>query len=316
MPKRQHISERTSVKPGRIPDEAEIIYHMDGYIHVMDRDGENVAQITFEHPRHWEHVAASYDRRYVVGNCYEGHMEPDFMSRLWLLDLEQGTEVQLLPEFEKIGVGGVSFGPDGYIYCAGRESDKIPVPLVAYRVRYDGSGISQLTKINAVDLAVSDDGRFVAFMHLVMEGLPGTNDPNHTEAWIVGVDGSNPHPVYRGGGAMGTGSIHDPELSPDNNRVAFSRVNPDFHNWPEVPNLNTAHDIWVCNVDGSGLARVTRPGPISIVPSWKGDWLVYLEINEKDDYKGAAIIKADGTGYKKVKQGATMPKWMPPAAAR
>jgi Tol biopolymer transport system component len=239
-------------------------------------------------------------------------MHPDFLAALWIFDLEEGTEAQLVPDFEKAGVGGVSIGPNGFVYFAGRESEKIPVPLVLYKIRCDGTGLKQLTEQNAADVAVSEDGSLVAFLHLVPEGLPGTDEPNHTEAWVVGVDGSNPHPVYTGGGAMGVGSIHDPELSPDNKRVAFSRVNPDFKNWPDNPNANTAHDLWVVNVDGTGLTRITKPGPISIVPSWNGDWLVFLELNEKEDYRGPALIKADGTGYKKIKQNAGMPKWMPP----
>lgn len=31
----------------------------------MNRNGENVTQITFDESRHYEHVAVSHDRRYV-----------------------------------------------------------------------------------------------------------------------------------------------------------------------------------------------------------------------------------------------------------
>jgi len=308
----RHISQETSVRLKKIPDEAEIIFDMGEYIYVMDRNGENVTQITFENPRDWRHVALFYDRRYVVGNTHEKSARADYLSKLWIFDLEKGTEARLVPEFEKAGVGGVSIGPKGFVYFAGRESDKLSVPMALYRVKYDGTGVQQLTEVNAADVAVSEDGQYVAFLHFVQGGLPGTDEPNHTEAWIVGSDGSNPHPVFTKGGAMGFGSLHDPELSPDNRRVTFSMVNRDFKNWPDNELMNTAHDIWVVNTDGSNLTRVTQPGPISIIPSWKDDWIVFVELNQKDNYRGASIIKSDGTGYGRIKEGASTPKWIPP----
>ena len=91
----------TSVRLAAIPPAAEIVFHQDGFICVMEADGQNVTQITFENPRDYEHVAVSHGRRLVVANEQlpnpEG--EPGGRSRLWLFDLERGTERRLLPGF-------------------------------------------------------------------------------------------------------------------------------------------------------------------------------------------------------------------------
>jgi hypothetical protein len=63
------ITAPVSVKLNRIPDQAGIIFLQDGYyIYAMDRRGGNVTQITFERPRQYEHVAVSFDRRFIPAN--------------------------------------------------------------------------------------------------------------------------------------------------------------------------------------------------------------------------------------------------------
>ena len=44
-----------SVKLGQIPKEAEIVFHKDKYIYVMNATGTTVNQITFENPRQEGH---------------------------------------------------------------------------------------------------------------------------------------------------------------------------------------------------------------------------------------------------------------------
>jgi len=62
------MSQPETVRLGTIPPEAEIVYHENGFIYVMDRGGRNITQLTFENPRLWEHVAVSPDKQYIVAN--------------------------------------------------------------------------------------------------------------------------------------------------------------------------------------------------------------------------------------------------------
>lgn len=123
---------------------------------------------------------------------------------------------------------------------------------------------------------------------------------------------ANPQP-----GPVRQASVHDPEISPDNKQVAFSKVNPDFRNFPDDPGANTAHDIYVINLDGTGLRRVTRPGPISVLPNWKDDLILYTEINEAAQYAGISLVRDQGTDQlpERLRSGPWGPNWIPQQAA-
>lgn len=298
-----------SPKPVRltqIPDFADLVFQEGGFVHVMDRSGERVAQITHENARHWEHVAVSHDHRYLAGDAH-GALEGTY--ELWVFDLERDTETRLLPDYRMAGVGGVAWGPDGYLYFAASKTG--PPHQFVYKIGPDASGLTQLTDINSVDVSVSPDGQLVTFMHVAPGGLAESAADHHTEVWVVQADGSDARPIYRDGGAMGVASVHDPEISSGNDQIIFSKVNPAFKNWPDRPGLNTAHDLWVVNLDGSDLKRVTPPGAISIIPNWLGEWIVYCELNEQENYMGMALIRPDGTGKKRLRPGFGFAKWIP-----
>ncbi|MCI0525675.1 MAG: hypothetical protein L0Y75_10470, partial [Acidobacteria bacterium] len=327
------ITAPVSVKLNRIPDQAEIIFLQDGYnIYVMDRRGGNVTQITFERPRNYEHVAVSFDRRFIVANeqLPNPANQPGGKSVIWLYDLERGTEAQLVPDFKTAGNGGVDWDANGFIYFAAQEKDVVANPQTpedyiknavandVYKVRYDGTGLSRLAQTTdggEADVGVSPDGALVSYIKEVIN-FP---DENHTEVWVINSDGSNPRMIYKGG-LVKQASVHDPEISPDNKQVAFSKVNPDFKNFPNNPLANTAHDLYVINLDGTGLRRVTRPGPISVLPNWKDNLILYTEINEAAQYAGISIVSDQGTDQlpERIRSGPWAPNWIPqqPAPAK
>ena len=311
------------VRLNRIPESAEIVYHRDGAIYVMDRDGTNETRITFGEPRNWEHAAVSPDRRFIAANDQLPNPRgiPGGRSRLWILDLERGTEARLLPRFVTAGNGGVDWDHDGFVYCAAKDRDPVPNPVTpadfianaganeVYKVRWDGRMHYRLTETptrGEADVSVSEDGTLVTFMDQLL------NPPNDlTEIWVTRADGSEPRLVLTAG-APRISSVHDPELSPDNRRVIFSRVNSTVPpNFPHLPEANTAHDLYAVGVDGTGLSRLTDPGPISIVPDWRDDLIVYMEASEKQRFAGAALIAANGAQPRRIKPGANSPKWIP-----
>ena len=73
------------------------------------------------------------------------------------------------------------------------------------------------------DVSVSEDGTLVTYMATYID------PPNdYTEIWVGNSDGSGHRRVYVGGKNKVT-SVHDPEISPDNQYVVFSQVDPNFH---------------------------------------------------------------------------------------
>jgi hypothetical protein len=294
-----HIGAATSAAVRKIPDWGAIVYHADGYLHVIQEDGSRAERITLDRPKQWEHVAASHDWKYVVANA-----QPN--STLWLFDLTNGVMRQLAPNLAMAGEGGVAVDPAGYVYFAGKSTSG-GLPDV-YKIKLDGSGLTQLTNTpgtGELDVSVSQDGLLTTYV----KAFPDT----HTEIWVGGPDGTGHRMVYRGG-AGGVASAHDPELSPDRSRVVFSVFNTQVApNYPQNPAANTAHDLWVINLDGTGLKRLTKPGPISMIPNWRGDHIVYTEVSERDKYAGASLVSASGQEQTphRIKRGANAPKWLP-----
>lgn len=326
----QTIAAPVAVKLNRIPDQAEIIYLQDGYqIYTMDHSGGNVTQITFEHPRNYEHVAVSPDHRFIVTNEQLPNPinQPGGKSVIWLFDLERGTETQLVPGFKTAGNGGVDWDANGFIYFAAQEKDVVANPQTPedfiqnavasdiYKIRPDGTGLTRLiqtTDGGEADVGVSLDGSLVSYIKEVIDLSVG----NHTEVWVMNPDGTNQRMVYKGG-VVKQASVHDPEISPDNKQVVFSKVDPDFKNFPDNPAANTAHDLYVINLDGTGLRRVTQPGPISVLPNWKGNAILYTEMSEAAQYAGTAIVSDQGTDQlpEHLKPGPWAANWIPQQAA-
>jgi hypothetical protein len=311
---------RVDLKP--IPANAEIVFHKDGQIYVMDGRGENVQRVTSIEKRRLEHVAVSHDRKRIAANYWARPKQGGASSRLLVYDLEAGTETELVPDFVMAGNGGVDWDRDGNVYFAGVQTEPAPNPrsradLLAnagandvWRVKWDGTGLTRITDtrdLGEADVSVSDDGRFVTYMATRL-------DPSRegTEIWMSRSDGSERRRVYEGG-KMGVTSVHDPEFSPDNREILFSRVNPDFKNFRSDEAGNTAHDICAVKTDGSGFRRITEPGPIAIIPDRKGDRVLYLELTDRggEIYTGLSVIGADGTGKQRIQRGADTGKWIP-----
>jgi hypothetical protein len=311
-----------TVRLGKIPDNASIVFHDNDLIYVMDANGGNITQITFDKSRHLEHVAVSYDRKRVVANYFANPSQGHQSSKIVVFDLDQGTERALVPQFQMAGNGGVDWDAAGNIYFAGVERfpydnpkgrDQFIANAAAndvYRVKYDGTGLKRLTATpdrGEADVSVSPDGKLVAYMATYI------NPPNDsTEIWVNSTEGNAPRLVYKGG-KMGVASVHDPEVSPDGTEVVFSKVNPEYKNFRSDPNANTAHDIYRIRLDGSRLTRITEPGPICVVPDWMGNQVLFLLLTDRErpPFHGVAVINSDGTGLRRINSRANIAKWIP-----
>ena len=314
-----------TIKISPIPASAKIIFHENNFIYVMDENGGNITQITFDNSYVLEHVAVLNDRTKIVANYWSDSSIGGQSSKLLLYDLTNKTLTHFLPGFAMAGNGGVDWDSNGYIYFAGVSVLPYPHPATVgefkanaeandiYRIKFDGTGLQNLTNsVNRgeADVSVSPDSRYISHM--------ATNitkpDSSFTEIWKRDIDGSNPKLIYVGGRDR-SGSVHDPEISPDGNYVVFSRVNnsvaPVF---PYLPAANTAHDIIRLNMnDTSDVFVITQPGPISIIPDWKSNQIIFLEITDKTNppHAGTAIINSDGTGYRLIENGSSSAKWIP-----
>lgn len=269
-------------------------------LYAMNRGGGHVTQITSNNPQSYEHAAVSFDRKFIAANRYlkEGKGE----TGLWVIDLDRKTETPLVPEFYSAGNGGVDWSPNGFIYFSGKPSaDK---QREVFRIRPDGTELTQLTFTAAAaaaehfDISVSEDGSLVACVRMVWVS-PGGKRSLKTQIWVMESDGSNPRMVFDGGPEIGMAGgfpvgAYDPEISPDNRQVVFSVTNTKFNNFKT--SLNMAHDLYVANLDGTGLTRVTVPGPICVIPDWHDRTVLYTEYNEQENFVGLVMMNPDGSG--------------------
>ena len=318
------LSQPVKVNLGTIPPGAEIVYHENGFIYVMDRTGSNITQLTFQNSRVWEHVAVSPDKQYVVANEQSPNSTAaGGSSKIWLFDLRAGTEAQLLPYFLTAGNGGIDWDKEGFIYFAAKEKNPVSNPATPddfrrnagandiYKIKYDGTGLQRLLNTphsGEADVSVAENGSMVTF---VLQ--PVDTQPDHTEIWMMNANGTNPRMIYKAG-QVKLASAHDPEFSPDNTKVIFSIVNSTVPpNFPQNPLANTAHDIWCVNINGSELKRLSKAGPISIAPDWKGETILYLDISETDRYAGISLINPNDIDQSpiRIKPGGNIAKWIP-----
>lgn len=328
----KYISPARSIQLESIPDNAEIIFwstrdvptaHILGpsTLFVMDSTGGNVKAITLE-PKHYQHAAVSPDRKFIVTSL----KVTNGGTKIFILNLENQTEQQLVPNFTEAGNGGVDWSIDGWIYFSGLEGPHVFGGSDIYRIRPDGSGLTRLTNnpnIGMYDVSISEDGSLIT--HAAIS--PFMNSKGETcaksQIWILNSDGRNHKLITSGGdecGSQGPFPLgdYDPEISPDNEFVVFSRSNNEVPmNFPET--LNSSHDIWIVPIDGSSSPRrISKPGSISIIPDWKDKMILYTEYDEKGKYVGLVTMVKNGNSTRieegqhgDVLHGGRHGKWIP-----
>jgi Tol biopolymer transport system component len=315
-----HNTEPRPVKLGELPEDAAMIFvsmrwqpdrvgPVNSEVFVANREGKSARQITFT-GREYNHAAVSPDHRYVA-SMVGRHEEK---KQIWLYDLEKKTETRIVPEFEWAGVGGMEWSPDGFFYFAGGPK---PGGLDVYKIRPDGTGLTQLTETPEIenDVSLAEDGSLVAYSRITrIKNFP------KPQIWVMNADGTGQRMVYDGGpelGAHGQFPIgaYDPEFSPDNSKVIFSRSNTKTDNFGWG-----GHDICVINIDGTGLKVLTAgTSAVQAVPDWTRHGILYTELNEKDQYVGIVFRESEEgtarrleTGLKNFWDGGRHARWIPP----
>jgi Tol biopolymer transport system component len=175
---------------------------------------------------------------------------------------------------------GVDFdpdwSPDGKRIVFGSSRDDIEE---IYVMNSDGSQQTRLTYNGATSTssghkfpAWSPDGKSIAFMR-------------SCAVFITKIDGSEQTQLTSSEDSEFDWS---PAWSSDGQWVVFSRI----YNGPG--GRGTGSDIYIINVDGSGLARLTNDSGFNSDPAWSPDGQQIAFISDRDGTDHLYIMKSDG----------------------
>jgi TolB protein len=257
-------------------------------IYTMSPDGSDVKQLTHLSPSkaaNWE--SWSPDGKQIVFN--EGPPPPDGdgTGELWLMNADGSNQHSLLvePDFNELRP---SFTPDGSSVVFSRCRTNIEA-CALFKIGTDGTVLRSVTdfELGIQDLSpqYSHDGGSLAFTSTGRRGIIAAIYLKARESTLLRV---TPVPF----------SARQPDWSPDGRRIAFSThcCNPQNE------------EIWVRNVEGEGLHRLTNngndypTGPHDFHPSWspQGNAIVFERDAPDFSSSGIFIMRADGSGCRRL----------------
>ena len=161
-----------------------------------------------------------------------------------------------------------------------------------YIADYDGANVKRITVSRTINTnpAWSPDGRSLGYT-----------------SWLSGFPEVIVSHLYEGRmtrPADGNAEDHNflPAYSPDGSQIAF------------MSNRDDNNDIYVVNVDGTGLRRITNHPMIDVSPTWSPNGQQIAFTSDRTGTPQIYVIGADGTGLRRLtyETYCDRPTWSPP----
>ncbi len=313
-----------------VPSETDAGGNVPVELYAMDTEGVTITRLTFSQYTQI-HAAVSPDRskavasRVVSDTNSNGVLDANDKKDLWLFDFIKGTETKITSNYDA-GLGGVDWGANSQSIYASMTLTATDYDI--YKISTDGSSIVPVTTTLMTQLAqagtrkwvsdvsVSPDGSRLAFIFTPPQGTAGFRVK--TQVAMSRIDGSQASLVTDGGplapGYLGTQSVGDldPELSPDNTAIVFSRVTT-----AGFVGTNPSEDIISVRVSDGTLTAISPAGQnaISGISDWSLDGRVlYSEWNATLPRVGPVLARTDGSLQRRLGWGlgGSHFKWISP----
>ena len=161
-----------------------------------------------------------------------------------------------------------------------------------YIVDYDGANVKRVTVSRTINTnpAWAPDGRAIGYT-----------------SWLSGFPEVIVSHLYEGRmsrPANGNDEDHNflPAYSPDGSQIAF------------MSNRDDNTDLYVVNVDGTGLRRITNHPAIDVSPTWSPNGQQIAFTSDRTGAPQIYVIGADGTGLRRLtyETYCDRPTWSPP----
>jgi hypothetical protein len=215
-------------------------------------------------------------------------------SNLYILNLETEELKQIT---SGINLNNPDLRSDGQkIVFSGAEQG---LKFRVYTMNPDGTGLTALTNDDNYmdfDTAWSPDGSMISFSRVIQQDFPLTIPSG---VWVMNSDGTGlkqltsggPNPEGKTQGAYAIGIDADPELSPDNSKVVFSRLMDDESN-----GRFGVYTLHVVDVDNPGNIKILSPPATGdFIPEWSERGICVISMawrgeDPMDAYHGLILI--------------------------
>ena len=188
---------------------------------------------------------------------------------IYRVDLDGSDLTQLTAPPPEWGDNGAFALGTGIVFVRG---DSYRHGEMIFRINVDGSGLTRLTSALTAISSPSPNGDFVIFRR--DNDVYRLDLPNGVETRLT-----NTPKEYKSVGGV----------SPDGRQILFTRVDP-----------GRFERIFVMNVDGTQVRRISRGNYYDFLPRWSPDGTRIAFTSSRDGTNGIYIMKADGSDVRDV----------------